>query len=159
MLTTGDIAPDFSLPSGEGDVVRLKDYRGTRVVLFFYPDDDTPTCTDQACAFRDNLTVLKKQGAVVLGVSPDPVESHRKFARKYGLTYPLLSDESKDVHKLYGVWKKKKLFGREYMGVIRTTFVIDDKGYIRHIFSRVRIKKHVEQILAVLSNMNGIESK
>ena len=154
MLKAGDPAPGFSLSSGSGDIIRLKDYKGTKVVLFFYPDDDTPTCTDQACAFRDGLSSLKKQGAEVFGISPDPVESHRKFARKYGLTYPLLSDESKEVHKKYGVWKKKKLFGREYMGVIRSTFVIDERGRIHHIFSKVRIKKHVENILTILKSMN-----
>ena len=155
MLKPGDLAPEFSLPSGEGSIVRLKEHRGTRVVLFFYPDDDTPTCTQQACAFRDGVPQIKQHNAMVLGISPDPVKSHLKFARKYGLSYPLLSDESKQVHKLYGVWKKKKLFGREYMGVIRTTFVIDERGRIHHIFSKVRIKKHVENVLTILKAMNG----
>ncbi|MCI0705939.1 MAG: thioredoxin-dependent thiol peroxidase [Ignavibacteriae bacterium] len=155
MLKVGDLAPDFSLLSGNGDSIRLQDYRGQRVVLFFYPDDDTPTCTDQVCAFQNKLSQLQQQDAVVFGVSPDSVKSHKKFASKYGLTYPLLSDESKEVHKLYGVWKKKKLFGREYMGVIRSTFVLDRQGRIYHIFSKVRIKKHVENILTVLTGMDS----
>ena len=155
MLKVGDKAPDFTLLSGSGASMSLRDFRGKRVVLYFYPDDDTPTCTEQACSFQDNLSSLEKQGAVVLGVSADPVESHRKFAKKYGLSFSLLSDESKEVLRKYGVWKRKKLFGREYMGVIRSTFVIDEEGRIRHIFSRVRLKKHPAKVLEVLEAMNN----
>jgi len=155
MLTVGDKAPDFALTAGSGETVRLRDFRGKKVVLYFYPDDDTPTCTQQACAFQDGLPLLNEKDAIVLGVSADPVASHKKFARKYNLSFTLLSDEEKVVIKKFGVWKKKKLFGREYMGIIRSTFVIDAEGRIRQIFSNVRIKKHVENVVAALDQIDN----
>ena len=147
MLKAGDKAPDFTLPSTDDTSVSLKDLRGKKVVLYFYPEDDTPTCTTEACSFRDNLARVKSKGAVVFGVSPDSVASHQKFTKKFSLTYPLLSDESKEMIKAYGVWQKKVLWGRRYMGIVRTTFIIDEKGKIAHIFSRVRVKGHVDKIL------------
>lgn len=155
MLKIGDKAPDFTLPTGDGETMHLKDFRGKNVVLFFYPEDDTPTCTEEACSFQENLAALKASGAVVLGVSADSIESHRKFARKYDLTYPLLSDEQRRVLRLYGVWQKKTLFGRKFMGIVRTTFVIDRERRIRHIFPRVRVKTHAAQVLEVLKKIDN----
>ncbi|HEY6952233.1 MAG TPA: thioredoxin-dependent thiol peroxidase, partial [Bacteroidota bacterium] len=134
MIKIGDKAPDFKLSSSpEGDI-RLSQYKGKKVILYFYPKDDTPGCTKEACSFQENLGLLKKKGAVVLGISADSVESHLKFAGKFNLGFPLLSDESKEVCKAYGVWKEKSMYGRTFMGIERTTFVIDEKGAIQHIF-------------------------
>ena len=145
-------APDISLISGDGNSYTLQQFRGQKVILYFYPQDDTETCTLQACSFRDHFIEIKKTGAVLIGVSPDSTHSHKKFTSKYDLNFPILSDEDKSVMRLFGVWKKKKLFGRSYMGVIRTTFVIDERGTITHIFPNVRIKGHVENVLkAVLA--------
>lgn len=155
MLKIGDKAPDFTLPTGDGETIRLKDLRRKNVVLFFYPEDDTPTCTEEACLFQESLASLKAKGAVVLGVSADSVESHRKFARKYDLTYPLLSDESKRVLRLYGVWQKKTLFGRTFMGIVRTTVIIDGSGRIQQIFSHVRVKNHTDKVLEVLKKIDN----
>jgi len=149
-LQAGDKAPDFSLPDGEGGTVSLKDLKGKKVVLYFYPKDDTSGCTREACSFRDNMSRVKKKGAVVVGVSTDGVDSHRKFAEKYDLTFPLASDEKKELVNAYGVWKEKSMYGRKYMGTERTTFVIDEKGRITHIFPKVKVDGHVEEILAVL---------
>jgi peroxiredoxin Q/BCP len=147
MFSVGHQAPDFSLPSSDGRVVRLSDFRGKVVVLYFYPADDTPTCTSQACSFQEHLGRFQRAGAVVLGVSPDSVQSHRRFAENHGLRFPLLSDETKLACKAYGVWRKKTLFGRSYIGVVRTTFVIDETGRIKHVFSNVRVKGHIEAVL------------
>jgi peroxiredoxin Q/BCP len=146
----GSKAPPFTLPDGSGGQVSLKDLRGRKVVLYFYPKDDTPGCTKEACSFRDNLGRLQKKGASVVGVSVDGVASHRKFTEKYGLTFPLLSDESKSLVKKYGVWKEKNMYGRKYMGVERTTFVIDEEGTITHIFPKVKVEGHADEVLAVL---------
>ncbi len=153
MLKVGGHAPDFTLPSVNGTLIGLKDFRGKRVVLFFYPEDDTPTCTKEACSFQENLSAIKKKGAVVLGVSADSVESHKKFAQKYDLSFPLLSDASKEMLRAYGVWKRKTLFGRKYMGIVRTTLVIDEHGKIREIFPSVRVKGHTEKVLEVLDKL------
>jgi peroxiredoxin Q/BCP len=150
MLKVGDTAPDFELPAADGKKIRLSDFRGKKVVLYFYPKDDTPGCTKEACSFRDNLALLKRKGTVVLGVSPDSVQSHAKFARKYNLSFPLLSDSSKKVLQAYGVWKKKQMFGLKYMGVERTTFLIDEEGKIAHIFSQVRVDGHTQEVLEKL---------
>ncbi len=147
MPKVGDTAPDFELPTAEGKKIRLSDFRGKRVVLYFYPKDNTPGCTKEACSFRDNLSLLKRKGVVVLGVSPDSVQSHATFAKKYNLPFPLLSDPSKKVLQAYGVWKKKQMFGVKYMGVERTTFLIDEEGKIAHIFPNVRVDGHTQEVL------------
>jgi peroxiredoxin Q/BCP len=146
-LSVGDAAPDFTLPSNEGKDVSLRDFRGKKVVLYFYPKDDTPGCTKESCSFRDNLARVKRKGAVVLGVSADSVRSHHKFIEKYSLTFPLLSDEKKDVIKAYDVWKEKAFMGKKYMGIVRTTVIIDEKGKIAHIFSPVKVDGHVDEVL------------
>jgi len=149
-LKVGDIAPDFELPTGEGTTASLKEFRGRKVVLYFYPKDDTPGCTKEACSFRDSLAAVKRKGAVILGVSPDSPESHQKFAAKYRLPFTLLSDGEKTMVKDYGVWKEKNMYGRKYMGTERTTFVINHKGIITHIFPKVKVEGHVQEILKAL---------
>ncbi len=150
MLKVGDKAPDFNLPTGTGQHISLLELRGKKVVLYFYPKDNTPTCTKEACTFQEHLSVLKRKGTVVLGVSADSPKVHAQFAKKYNLSFPLVSDEKKEIVKAYGVWKKKSLFGVKFVGIERATFIIDEKGIIRHIFSKVRIKGHVETIVEVL---------
>lgn len=150
MLKIGDKAPDFSLDSDEGRKISLKDLQGKKVVLYFYPKDDTPGCTKEACSFTENFDRIKKSGAVVLGVSADSVESHKKFKIKYGLNFPLLSDPEREVIKKYDVWKEKNMYGKKSMGVERTTFVIDESGKIGHIFPRVKVEGHTEEVLEKL---------
>ncbi len=147
MLKVNDQAPEFSLPSSEGTELSLKDFRGKKVVLYFYPKDDTSGCTKEACSFTENLARVRRKGAVVLGVSADSTDSHRKFIDKYSLSFPLLSDESKQMLKKYGVWKKKSFMGRSYMGIERTTFIIDEGGRITHIFPKVKVEGHTEEVL------------
>lgn len=149
-ITVGGAAPDFTLPAGDGTTLSLSDLRGRTVVLYFYPKDNTSGCTREACDFQEHLGRLKKKGVVVLGVSPDSVDSHRKFAEKYGLSFPLISDAKKELVKKYGVWKEKSLYGKKYMGVERTTFVIDGNGVITHIFPKVKVNGHVDELLGVL---------
>jgi peroxiredoxin Q/BCP len=149
-ITVGGAAPDFALPAGDGTQLSLSDLRGKMVVLYFYPKDNTSGCTREACDFQEHLGRLKKKGVVVLGVSPDSVESHRKFADKYGLSFPLISDAKKELVKKYGVWKEKTLYGKKYMGVERTTLVIDGKGVITHVFPKVKVNGHVEELLGLL---------
>lgn len=150
MLLKGDTAPDFSLATDGGDTVRLADLRGRRVVLYFYPKDDTSGCTKEACGFRDALPEFDAQDAVVLGVSPDDVESHEKFRDKYGLNFALLADTDHSVAEAYGAWGKKKLYGREYEGVLRSTFLIDADGRIEKIYRKVKPAGHADEILADL---------
>jgi thioredoxin-dependent peroxiredoxin len=150
MIQVGDKAPTFSLQSGDGSTINLKDFRGKKVVLYFYPKDNTSGCTKEACSFQENLSALKKKGAILLGVSSDGVGSHAKFATKYDLSFPLLSDEEKKTIKAYGVWKEKSMYGRKYMGIERTTFIIDERGTIAHIFPKVKVDGHVKEVLAVL---------
>jgi peroxiredoxin Q/BCP len=121
-----------------------------KVVLYFYPKDNTSGCTKEACSFQENLQVFRKKGAVVIGVSADSVASHAKFAEKYDLAFPLLSDESKDIIKSYAVWKEKSMYGKKYMGIERTTFIIDEQGVITHIFPKVKVEGHTEEILKAL---------
>lgn len=147
MLKEGQKAPDFTLDDDQSLKVSLKDFRGKDVVLYFYPKDMTPGCTQEACDFRDNWSAVKKTGAVVLGVSADPVKKHGAFKEKYKLPFTLLSDESKKMIKAYGVWKKKKFMGREFMGIVRSTFLIDKTGKIRKIWSPVSVKDHVKEVL------------
>ncbi len=146
MLEEGDQAPDFRLPADDGTTVSLSDQRGRTVVLYFYPKNDTPGCTTEACEFRDQLGDFEKLGVAVLGVSPDPVDSHVKFKRKHELNFPLLSDESNEVASAYGVWKEKSMFGRKFWGVERSTFVIDGEGKVRKIWRRVKPKGHADQV-------------
>lgn len=146
--TINRIAPAFSLPDQEGKMHALKEYRGAWVILYFYPKDDTPGCTVEACSFRDNFAVLKKMGAVVLGVSTDPVKKHAKFVEKYSLPFTLLADEEKQVVELYGVWGKKKFMGREYMGTNRVSFLIDPIGKLVKIYDPVKPALHVAEVVA-----------
>jgi peroxiredoxin Q/BCP len=146
----GDLAPDFQLPSTRGRDVRLKEFRGKDVILYFYPKDDTPGCTKEACSFRDHESDLAKEHAVVLGVSADPVESHEKFRAKYNLNFPLLSDETADVSKMYGAWKEKNLYGRRSWGVARTTYWIGADGRVKKVYKKVDAEKHAEEVLADL---------
>ncbi|OYV85815.1 MAG: thioredoxin-dependent thiol peroxidase [Ignavibacteriae bacterium 37-53-5] len=149
-LSEGRKAPDFTLKDDNGETVKLSAYKGKKVVLYFYPKDDTPGCTKEACSFRDGFKEIQKMGAIVLGVSPDSVGSHKKFKEKFHLNFPLLSDEEKKVVNAYGVWKEKALYGRKYMGVERTTFVIDENGKIKKVFSKVKVDGHYEEVLAEL---------
>jgi peroxiredoxin Q/BCP len=146
-LKVGDKAPEFTLPSGAGKEISLKGFRGKKVVLYFYPKDDTSGCTKEACSFRDNLARVRRLGAAIVGVSADPVGSHKKFSDKYDLPFPLLSDESKNIIKAYGVWKEKSMYGKKYMGIERTTFIIDEKGAIAHIFPKVKVDGHADEVL------------
>lgn len=140
-------APDFSLDDDQGKKVSLKDFKGKKVVLYFYPKDMTPGCTQEACDFRDHWGQVQKKGAVVLGVSADPVKRHGAFKEKYGLPFPLLSDEGKGMLKAYKVWQKKKFMGREFMGIVRTTLIIGKDGKIEKIWSPVSVKDHVGEVL------------
>ena len=149
-LKTGTKAPLFTLPTGDGQMLSLKDLRGKKVVLYFYPKDDTSGCTREACSFEENIKALERKGAVVLGVSADSAKSHEKFAQKYGLSFPLISDEKKEITKKYGVWKEKAFMGKKYMGIERTTFVIDEEGTVTHVFPKVKVDGHTEEILAIL---------
>ncbi len=154
-LAVGDKAPAFTLSTGSGETAKLSDFLGQRVVLYFYPKDDTPGCTKEACSFRDGRSALRKAGAVVLGVSCDDPASHRRFAEKFGLTFPLLSDPDASVCKAYGVYKQKSMYGRTYWGIERTTFLIDEQGRIAAIFPKVRVDGHTEEVLAVLRSLGS----
>jgi len=151
-LKAGDKAPDFSLPSATGQTITLKSLRGKQVVLYFYPKDDTPGCTKEACSFRDEITQIEKAHAVVLGVSTDGLASHQKFSKKYGLPFALLSDEGLVVAKAYGVYKQKSMYGRTYWGIERSTFVIDETGKLTAIFRKVKVDGHVEQVMEKLGS-------
>ena len=150
-LAVGDPAPDFSLSDGDGNVVRLADLKGKRVVLYFYPRDNTPGCTKEACAFRDAYAAFQDQHVVVLGVSTDTAKSHEKFATKFQLPFPLLSDEGGQVAAAYDSYGLKKFMGKEYMGITRNTFVIGPDARIEKIYKKVKPETHVEQVLADLS--------
>jgi peroxiredoxin Q/BCP len=149
-LKVGNRAPAFSLPNEIGKVVKLSDLKGKKIVLFFYPKDNTPGCTQEACSFRDGLQAIRKKGAVVLGVSADSVASHQKFSKKFDFNFPLLSDESKAMIQAYGVWKEKSMYGRKYMGTERTTVVIGKDGIISHLFPKVKVNGHYEEVLEAL---------
>jgi peroxiredoxin Q/BCP len=149
-LQEGDRAPDFELPSTSGEPVRLSSMKGKSVVLYFYPQDDTPGCTREACAFRDNLPKFEGLEAEILGVSKDSLTSHAKFINKYSLNFTLLSDEDLVAHKLYDTWKEKNNYGRTYMGTERSTFVIGPSGKIKKIFRRVKVDGHESDVLAAL---------
>jgi thioredoxin-dependent peroxiredoxin len=146
-LQEGQKAPSFTGIDQDGNKVSLSDFKGQKVVLFFYPEDDTPTCTIQACNLRDNYALLRKNGFKVIGISPDDPESHRKFRKKFDLPFTLLADPEHKIINKFGVWGQKKLYGREYLGLHRTTFVINEKGIIEKIFLRPRNKAHAEEII------------
>lgn len=150
MLDIGSKAPDFKAETDTGETISLKDFRGKQVVLYFYPKDDTTGCTKEACDFRDNFARLKKAGAVVLGVSPDTVSKHVKFKDKYDLPFTLISDPDKTVCGLYEVWKEKSMYGRKYMGVERSTFLIDENGKIKALWRKVKVPGHVEEVLKAI---------
>lgn len=146
-LKEGDNAPAFTGKNQDDNKVSLSSYKGKKVALYFYPEDDTPTCTIQACNLRDNYALLKKNGFEVIGVSPDEATKHKKFEAKYKLPFTLIADPSHAILEKYGVWDQKQMFGNKYMGVLRTTFVIDEKGIIRKIFLRPKNKAHAEEII------------
>ena len=147
-IEAGDKAPDFTLPTDGGGKVTLSKLRGSKVVLYFYPKDDTSGCTAEACGFRDNLPKFKKMDAVVVGISRDSVTAHDKFKKKYELPFALASDEKGEVTERYGVWVEKSMYGRKYMGIERATFLIDEKGVVREIWHKVKVPGHVEAVMA-----------
>ncbi|MFN2147360.1 MAG: thioredoxin-dependent thiol peroxidase [Anaerolineales bacterium] len=150
MPRAGQKAPDFKVFNDQGEMVSLSDYRGKDIVLYFYPKADTPGCTKEACAFRDDYSAYEKAGVTILGVSPDSVKAQAKFKEKYGLPFSLLADEDHAISNRYGVWGLKKFMGREYEGVFRTTFLIDKEGMIREVFEKVKPAEHSQEILAAL---------
>ncbi len=151
MLKEGLKAPEFTLKGidekGEEREFSLKDYKGKKIVLYFYPKDDTPGCTKEACSFRDNINKIKEKGAIILGVSPDSIKSHKKFKEKYGLQFPLLSDPDYEVAKKYGAYGEKVMYGKKKIGIIRSTFIIDEMGKIKKTFYNVKVEGHVEEVL------------
>jgi peroxiredoxin Q/BCP len=151
-LKVGQKAPDFALVDDSGQKVKLSELKGKKVVLYFYPKDDTPGCTKEACAFRDGIKEIKAQGAVVLGVSADSAESHKKFKSKFDLNFPLLADTERTVIEDYGTWKEKSMYGKKYMGIERTTFIIDKQGKISHIFPKVKVDEHYDEVLEALED-------
>ncbi|HVU85356.1 MAG TPA: thioredoxin-dependent thiol peroxidase [Puia sp.] len=152
-LKEGDKAPVFSGKDQQGKKVSLSDFRGKKLIIYFYPQDDTPTCTIEACNLRDNYSLLKREGFTILGVSPDSEKSHKKFAAKFDLPFTLIADPDHNIIDKYGVWGEKQLFGREYMGVIRTTFLIDEQGIIRKIFEKPKSSAHAEEIIAAWNTL------
>lgn len=152
MLREGDKVPDFTLPTQDGSLVSLKSLKGKNIVLYFYPKDMTPGCTVEACDFRDAQSKLKKAGAVVLGISKDSVERHQKFSDKESLNFPLLSDEDGKTCKAFGVWQEKSLYGKKFMGIVRTTFLIGKTGKIEKVFEKVKVKGHVNEVLQALKD-------
>ncbi len=152
-LKAGDKAPAFSLKNSAGKTVKLSDFKGRRLVLYFYPRDNTPGCTKEACAFRDISSKLQALNAAVVGISTDDVASHEKFAAKFELNFPLLADTENAVAEKYGVWQEKNNYGKKYFGIARTTFVIDEEGRIAKVFKRVKVDGHDDQVLAALAAM------
>lgn len=146
-LKTGDKAPDFKGLNEKGETVSLSDFKGKKLILFFYPKDNTPGCTAEACNLRDNYEDLKKQGFALIGVSPDSAKKHQNFIKKHGFPFSLIADTEQEILKAYGVWGEKQMFGKKYMGVIRTTFVIDEQGKIEKIIDKVDTENHASQIL------------
>lgn len=149
-IELGQPVPDFQLPANGGQTVSLSQFRGQKVVIYFYPKDMTPGCTQEACDFRDNYSAITGQGAVVLGISGDPVKSHDRFAEKQNLPFLLLSDEDHEVSRMFGVWQLKKMYGREYEGIVRSTFLIDEEGRLVREWRKVKVKGHVGEILEAI---------
>jgi peroxiredoxin Q/BCP len=152
MLNEGDIAPDFTTRDQNGNEVKLSDFRGRRVVLYFYPKDDTPGCTKQACSLRDSHNVFEEKGIKVLGVSNDDEASHQKFISKFNLPFDLLADTEKEIVNAYGVYGEKNMYGKKYMGINRTTFLIDEDGKIKKIFKKVNVSEHADEVLKGFNN-------
>ncbi len=146
-LHEGDKAPAFTGKDQDGKKVSLADFKGKKLVLYFYPEDDTPTCTMQACNLRDNYALLKREGFTIIGISPDDEKKHKKFETKYELPFMLIADPEHKIIEKYGVWGPKQMFGNKYMGLLRTTFVVDEKGVIRKIFLKPRSKQHADEII------------
>ena len=153
MIEEGEKAPDFALPGDDGQTHRLKDHKGSPVVVYFYPRDLTPGCTTEACDFRDNMSRLKKAGVVVYGVSKDSLASHAKFKQKHDLNFVLLSDEELTAHQAYGAWGEKVLYGKKTTGTIRSTFLIDGKGNVARVWPKVRVPGHVDAVLAAVDEL------
>jgi len=151
-LKEGDKAPEFSVAASGGGTISLADFRGRNVILYFYPKDDTPGCTKEACAFRDEFAAFKQRGAVILGVSTDPVKAHDKFTDKFKLPFPLLADVDKKIVEAYGVWGEKTFMGRKYLGTYRVTFLIGSDGRIKKIWPLVKPEEHAAEVLATLSD-------
>lgn len=149
-LAIGSQAPEFSIPDQDGKLVTLKSFKGKQVVLYFYPKDDTPGCTKESCDFRDTESQIMRAGGSIVGVSLDGQESHQKFVKKFGLPFPLLSDETAAVSKAYGVYKEKNMYGRKYWGIERSTFIIDAGGNLKAIFRKVKVDGHADAVLAAL---------
>lgn len=154
ILKEGDKAPAFNAKNQDGKKVSLADFKGKKLVLYFYPEDGTPTCTVQACNLRDNYALLKKQGFEIVGVSPDNEKSHKKFETKHELPFILVTDTDHTILNNYGVWGEKQMYGRKYMGVLRTTFVLDEKGIIKKIFLKPKSKQHAEEIINAWKDLN-----
>ena len=152
-LSTGDKAPAFSGATDDGATISLKDFKGQKLVIYFYPRDNTPGCTIEAQGFEAKLSAFKKAGSAVVGVSRDTIKSHEKFRAKHDLTFPLISDEDGSVCEAFGVWQEKKNYGKTYMGIVRSTFLIDEKGKIAEIWSNVRVKNHVEAVLEATQSL------
>lgn len=153
VLKEGDKAPDFSLPADDGKTISLGDYKGRKLVLYFYPKDDTPGCTQESCDFRDNLADFNKSRITVLGISKDSIAKHVKFKEKHRLNFPLLSDETGTMCEDYGVWTEKNMYGRKFMGIERTTFLIDENGIIRRIWRKVKVEDHAAEVLKEAGEM------
>lgn len=152
MLNEGSKAPNFKLKNQNGEIISLDSFKNKNIILYFYPKDDTSGCTKEACNFRDEFPKFSKTDAVILGVSPDSVESHKKFTLKYKLPFDLLSDEKREVLEKYGVWQEKSMYGRKYMGVVRTTYLINKKGTIKKIFQKVKVDGHNQEVMEVLKD-------
>ncbi|GGB08224.1 thioredoxin-dependent thiol peroxidase [Puia dinghuensis] len=157
LLQEGDKAPAFTGKDAGGNKVSLSDYKGKRLVLYFYPEDDTPTCTVQACNLRDNFSLLQREGLSVVGVSPNDEKSHQKFTKKFSLPFPLIADVDHKIIDKYGVWGEKQLYGRKYLGLHRTTFLIDEKGVIRKIFLKPKNKAHAEEVVAAWAALGPLK--
>jgi len=148
MIQEGQEAPDFRAQDQQNKTVSLSDFKGKKLVIFFYPEDDTPTCTQQACNLRDNHALLREHGYEVVGVSPDPVEKHARYLVKHQLPFTLLADPDHQIIEAYGVWGEKNMYGRKYMGLLRTTFVLNEQGEVIHVFRKPKVKQHAEEIIA-----------
>ena len=151
-LTIGSVAPDFTLPDQDEKMISLADFRGKKLIIYFYPKDNTPGCTDQGCNLRDNYTLLQEKGFQIVGISADSIPSHKKFSQKYCFRFPLLADTEKTTLKSYGVWQQKKFMGKTHYGIVRTTFIINENGLIEHILTTIKTKDHAQQILNTLSS-------